>query len=79
LLNDRHFVELAKLLGSRIRESAPDNAGRIEFAFQCVLGRSASADEKRDFIDFVNQQLDDQAWFLLAQVMLNLDETITRE
>ena len=79
LLNDRHFVELAKLLGSRIRESAPDNVGRIEFAFQCVLGRSASADEKRDFIDFVNQQPDDQAWFLLAQVMLNLDETITKE
>ncbi|MGB7329478.1 MAG: DUF1553 domain-containing protein [Rubripirellula sp.] len=49
LLNDVTFAEAARKFGELILESADDDRGRIEFAFQSLLGRPP-ADAERDVL-----------------------------
>ena len=81
-LNDPHFVDIARQFADRIREHSDSKEQQIEFAFRCLLARSPTEREVRLFRQRLQQgedlsQVD--AWFLLAQVLLNLDETLTRE
>jgi hypothetical protein len=85
LLNDSAFVEFAKAMGERIvREGPGDGQGRIEYAFRLCTGRRPTEGEKDVLVRVVEGQRKDGAaegevWMMVARVVLNLDETITRE
>lgn len=79
LLNDRQFFEFAQALAARLeRAPAADDAARIEYAFKLCVGRQPAPAE----METVRRLIDPSAghkWLAVARVLLNLDETITRE
>ena len=88
LLNDAGFYEFAQAMAARVlREGSKSDAERIEYAFRTCLSRAPSATEKQRLIELLAQQLAVEqgeqrqlaAWTTVARVLLNLDETITRE
>ncbi len=86
LLNDPTMVEAARMFGTRIRQAAEDADRRIEFAYLCALGRSPNNHELarlQRFVEEVQSQPSqagesEDPWTLLASVIMNLDEFITR-
>ncbi len=82
LLNDAGFVELAQALAARIQREAA-GADRWRQAFQLCLGRPPHPAEltrlEALFAAERQEQSEDAAWITIARVLLNLDETITRE
>jgi hypothetical protein len=90
LLNDQQFNEFAEALADRVLKGSFINAdGPIEYAFRLCLSRRPSATEKQRLAQLLQQQLAEEqgdenarrreAWRTMARVLLNLDETITRE
>ncbi len=84
LLNDESFHEFAQALSTRIvKESPPSAPARIDYAFRLCLSRSPKKSEKQRLLDLLAKELaiadESSAWTTLARVLLNLDETITRE
>jgi len=90
LLNDQQFYEMAEGLATRVLREAPkSDSARLDYAFRLCVTRQPSADEKGRLQDLLaserrpaargvrDPQL--EAWTAVARVMLNLDETITRE
>jgi hypothetical protein len=76
LLNDEAFYECAHALAQRIaREGPDDDAQRVDYGFQLCLSRKPSADERERLLDLMRTT----DWPTTARVLLNLDETITRE
>jgi hypothetical protein len=83
LLNDQQFFEFAGALAARIeREGGADEASRIDYAFRLAVSRSPTPDESRRVSDLLAQiqpsASSREAWTTVARVLLNLDETITR-
>ncbi|HRH98260.1 MAG TPA: DUF1553 domain-containing protein, partial [Prosthecobacter sp.] len=84
LLNDSAYVEFAQSLAARlIKESKTDDA-RLTRAFQLCLSRPPGDRERQTLTRLLHTERDSgatesQAWQSLARVLLNLDETITRE
>lgn len=82
LLNDAAFLELAEGLAERVLREAT-GASRLPAAFLWTLGRppdSAEAARLQQLLDAERQSGDERmAWIAVARVLLNLDETITRE
>ena len=82
LLNDAAFVELAESLARRVvREaSGPD---RIDHAFRLCVARPPKPAERERLLALLAEERRDgdetAAWTTIARVLLNLDETITRE
>jgi Protein of unknown function (DUF1553)/Protein of unknown function (DUF1549)/Planctomycete cytochrome C len=90
LLNDQQYYEQAQGLARRVLAEGPhDNAARLEYAFRLCLARTPSAAERSRLTELLNgQELSGEqttgaetfdAWTTVARVLLNLDETITRE
>ncbi len=90
LLNDKQFFEFAGALAARIeREGGPDDASRINFAFRLCVSRPPTADEAQRLTALLRQMqtatgnepaaTPREAWTTVARVLLNLDETITRD
>jgi hypothetical protein len=90
MLNDQQFYELAQALGARVlRDVGESDADRLEYAFRLCLTRRPGPDEAKRLQDLIGaelRQLDGdpkakqaEAWTTVARVLLNLDETITRE
>jgi hypothetical protein len=90
LLNDQQFTEFAEALAQRVLKSpAKNDAERIEQAFRLCLSRSPNQTEQTRLQQLLAQQLAQEkgdentrrheAWKTMARVLLNLDETITRE
>jgi hypothetical protein len=90
LLNDRQFFEFAGALADRIeREGGADDAAKIEHAFKLCVSRPPTPDEARRVKELLAQlqapvgdvpaATPKEAWTTVARVLLNLDETITRE
>jgi len=91
LLNDQQFFEFAGAFADRVRREVPaaDLKARIDFAFRCAVARAPSAFElervselhRRQFAagNGTDEERDRAAWLTLARVLLNLDESITRE
>jgi hypothetical protein len=78
LLNDRQFFEIAVALSKRIETTAGHDAAKIEKAFRMCLGRDPSKVESERLLALVRGE-SEEPWLMLARVLLNLDETITRE
>lgn len=84
LLNDQAFVELAQALAERLRNlPAEHDDQRLAHAFRLCLARPPSATELDRLRDLFKLESRDHgpsaAWDTVARVLLNLDETITRE
>ena len=90
LLNDQQFYELAQALGTRVlRDVGESDADRLEYAFRLCLTRRPGPDEAKRLQELIAgelRQLEGDpkarqagAWTTVARVLLNLDETITRE
>ena len=90
LLNDKQFFEFAGALAARIeREGGPDDASRLAFAFRLCTSRAPTANETQRLTDLLLQlqapagdqpaATPHESWTTIARVLLNLDETITRE
>jgi hypothetical protein len=85
LLNDPVYVEMADALAQRVMDLAGDFEARLDSCFQLVLGREPDADERGRFAAFDSElgrtgKTDERdRWRSIAQVLLNLDETITKE
>ncbi len=80
-LNDAVFVECAEALGGRIANTADgDLKAGLAQAHRMVTGRPPSQeriDKLYSLYEDANLQSPEQAWTVVAQVLLNLDETLT--
>jgi hypothetical protein len=83
LANDPTFMEIAHALAGRItREGPADDAGRVDYAFRLCFSRCPGSAERSRLLAYLVQQRQaepTQAWTMVARVLLNLDEFITRE
>ncbi len=86
-LNDPVFVEAAIAFATRMQqEGGPDAAARLVFGFRACTGRTPNATEldrlNRLYLDERQRGdgplADERAWRVLANVLLNLDETLTK-
>ncbi|HRI16792.1 MAG TPA: DUF1553 domain-containing protein, partial [Verrucomicrobiota bacterium] len=82
LLNDAAFLELARALAERVVREAPA-PDRLDRAFRLCLARAPKVAERESLETLLAAELregdDKSAWVTVARVLLNLDETITRE
>jgi hypothetical protein len=83
-LNEPLFVECAQALAARTLEDGGDtDESRIIFAFRHCVARQPTADESTVLLNMLNKQrqrfANDAVWTALCRVLLNLDETITKE
>jgi hypothetical protein len=79
LLNDQQFYEFAEVLAKKISsQNASSDIAKAEYGFRLCLGRSPSQAERERLRKLLNDHSEEK-WLMLARVLLNLDETITRE
>jgi mono/diheme cytochrome c family protein len=90
LLNDQQFFEFAGALAKRVQsEARGDLPAQIDHAFRLCVARTPTATERERLVELFKQQVtatsgdetarQAEAWTTIARVLLNLDETITRE
>jgi mono/diheme cytochrome c family protein len=82
LANDPTFMEIAKGLGERIQKEGPsDDAGRVVYGFKVCFCRTPSVEEQSRLLNYLELQRQAKAgpWTMVARVLLNLDEFVTRE
>ncbi|HEU0011279.1 MAG TPA: PSD1 and planctomycete cytochrome C domain-containing protein [Verrucomicrobiae bacterium] len=90
LLNDQQFYEMAEGIAARVLREAPkSDSARLDYMFRLCVARLPSADEKRRLQELLaterrpatgnDRKPQAEAWTAVARVLLNLDETITRE
>ncbi len=84
LLNDAAFHELALAFGKRLAALPGSDTKRIEMGFQLATGRPSDSSETLALARLLAAERatspgDDTAWTAIARVLLNLDESITRE
>jgi hypothetical protein len=82
LANDPVFVEIAKGLGDRIQKEGPaDDIGKMTYAFKLCYCRAPSKLEQDRLLAYLETQRNAKAgpWAMVARVLLNLDEFVTRE
>nr|WP_246438169.1 PSD1 and planctomycete cytochrome C domain-containing protein [Prosthecobacter vanneervenii] len=83
-LNETMSMEAAKALGARMwKEGGADDAARIAYGFRLCTGRLPSAKETSVLLGMLKRHEpklgDIDSHTLVARVLLNLDETITKE
>jgi uncharacterized protein DUF1553/uncharacterized protein DUF1549/cytochrome c len=85
-LNDPAFFAAAKALADRVlREAGPEAEARAVHAFRLATGRRPTERELAPLLRFHRDEAarfagdDAAAWTMVANVVLNLDETVTRE
>lgn len=85
LLNNETFVECAQALGRRISANAKDVESRLRHGFQLATSRPPTKGEFARLKDFWRHHQErfhtdhDATCVAYARVLLNLDETITRQ
>jgi hypothetical protein len=82
LLNDRAQVEFAEALAQRLLAEEKSDAARIQRGFEYCVARPPTATESERLEKLVaacSSEGEKEAWTTVARVLLNLDETITRE
>ena len=74
-------MECAESLGKHLAEKQPGTVGeKLAAGHLLVTGREADEsriNELRKLMQEVEKQSPEQAWTVTAQVLLNLDETLT--
>jgi hypothetical protein len=83
LLNDPAFVEAAEALGRRMRDGAQSDAERAALGFRLCLAREPRPEEVDVLVRLIDDERartgDEQAvWALVGNVLLNLDEMVTK-
>ena len=83
-LNETLSMEAARALGERmVREGGPDKASRITLGFRLCTGRAPNERERNLLLVLWNRQEQQSSEIppqaVVARVLLNLDETITKE
>jgi mono/diheme cytochrome c family protein len=83
-LNEPLFVECARALGERARrEGGATDSERVAYAFRLCTARRPSPEEQATLLAFLEKQARRGSgidpWTALGRVLLNLDETITKE
>ncbi|HUR58808.1 MAG TPA: PSD1 and planctomycete cytochrome C domain-containing protein [Opitutaceae bacterium] len=90
LLNDQQYFEFAGALAGRIEKEAPAGlAAQVDYAFRLCLTRAPKPTEAKRLAELFENEFAKasgeepmrrtEAWTTVARVLLNLDETITRE
>jgi hypothetical protein len=85
LANDQAFFECAQALAERVCAETADPSSRARYAFRLCVSREPSAAETELLSRLVQQESTPSpsdpstAWTRICRVLLNLDETITRE
>lgn len=84
LLNDEAFYEFAEAFANRVLQSdMKSDTDRIDYAFRLCLARTPSSTERQRVMDLLKPDSTEgnsiSAWTAVARVLLNLDETMTRE
>jgi hypothetical protein len=82
LANDPTFMEIAQGLADRItKEGGADDGSKMTYAVKLCYCRTPSLAERDRLLDYLHQQRDAKAgaWTMVARVLLNLDEFVTRE
>jgi mono/diheme cytochrome c family protein len=86
LANDQAFYECAQAMAERVfRDAPPNTADRARHAFRLCLARDPSPAEQSQLVALAEAELvatpsdPGAAWTRVCRVLLNLDETITRE
>ena len=84
LLNDEAFHEFAQALAARVVKEGPTkDATRIDYAFRLCLSRPPTSDERARLMTLLKREHaggdEATAWTAVSRVLLNLDETISRE
>ena len=75
LLNDPSYVEAAQALASRIESMPGDNESKAVAAFRTAVAREPSKAEIAALLSLYQKH---ESWFSVAQVILNLDEALTK-
>ena len=92
-LNDPLFFTAAKALAKRMIAEGGDAAGHIRYGFEVAVARPPSDSELKNVVEFYNQQLaayksdskadlnaaEFAAMTMVANVLINMDETVTKE
>ena len=84
LLNDPAYFEAARALAGRMMAAAADPRARAAFGITAVLSRPPRPGESDRLVALYDDErsagaTDDHAWTMVASVLLNLDEAITKE
>ncbi len=84
LLNDAAFDEFAVALGKRLQEVKQSDEQRLHHGFQLCTARTPTREESQRLQALLQDERqagsdETMAWRLVARVLLNLDETVTRE
>ena len=85
LLNNPVFAECAAELARHMEQATGDTRRKLEFGFRACLGRPPTRAEWKRLEQLVRDErklagaTETQAWRAVADVLLNLDEFITRE
>jgi hypothetical protein len=76
-LNEPLFVEAAEALARRtLKEGGETDTQRVTYAFRRCVARPPTQQESEVLLKLLNKQ---HNWTAVARVILNLDETITKE
>ncbi|MEM7601584.1 MAG: DUF1553 domain-containing protein, partial [Verrucomicrobiota bacterium] len=75
LLNDPTYVEAAHAFADWVQEVPGDDKAKAIAAFRRALARKPSAEEVAALLSLYHKH---NSWFSVGQVILNLDETITK-
>jgi hypothetical protein len=90
LLNGQQFYESARALAARVLlHSGASDVARLDYAFRLCVARNPAPEEVEHLRELVAAEIRQpdvdpkakqiEAWTTVARVLLNLDETITRE
>lgn len=84
LLNDTSYDEFASALGKRLQSAGKNDVPRIQHGFQLCTARTPTTDESQRLLALLHAERESgsneaMAWRVVARVLLNLDETVTRE
>jgi hypothetical protein len=75
-LNEPLFLEAARALAAKTEaEGGRDDPHRLNFMYRRVLSREPSKPEAEELLSLASKR----GWTVVARVLLNLDETITKE
>lgn len=82
LLNDTGCFEFAEALADRVTKEEPDESRRLARAFEYCLSRPPNTPEitrLQKLLEDCRADGEKESWTTVARVLLNLDETVTRE